>query len=818
MTTTATRPTSTNRAEVERAINLIVGPGNVTEIRALEATTAEDRYPRTWSGYFDDAGKIARAVAQITTAKGIYFVPNAVNLALLARANNRLKKMSKGCGTTDTDIVARRWLLIDCDPQRPEGISANEVERESAHSRICDIDSTLHDAGWPAGIISDSGNGYHLLYRIDLPADDAGLVQRCLQALAARFDDDAVIVDQKVFNPARIWKLYGTLARKGDSTADRPHRLARILNVPDTIEVVPIDLLRALADQAPPDDKKRQQHDHQGSNGRFDLEDFIRHHDLDVDGPHRWNGSGRKWTFRTSPMCGHHDDGPFITEAASGPISAGCHHNSCSWNWHDLRAKYEPRQQRTSGKKQETAPPVDRYEPFPIDCLPEPVRGFIVAGSRAIGCDQAYLALPMLSALAAAIGTTRRARLKKTWSAPAILWTAIIGESGAAKTPAFRLVTAPLRDRERKALEAYSAAMQEYDIQMMHYSKGLAKWKKDRSFDDPPIEPDPPRAERIIVTDITVEALAERLQDSPRGLLLMRDELAGWVGSFDRYAGTAGGDVAHWLSMHSAESTIVDRKKGNPPTIYVDRASVSVTGSIQPGTLRRVMQTAHREAGLLARILLTCPPRKVKRWTEADIDPRAEIEIGSLFERLYELQHDHDDDGRLRPVDVDLTGDAKQQWEMYYNSHNREQAELTGDIAAAWAKLEETAARLALVIHFCRWAAADPQLHSVYEIDTTSMTSGIRLTEWFKHEARRVYAMLSETEEDRDRRELLDWITRKGSTVTVRDLARGPRRYRGDIEAAEQALQDLVQAGYGHWHHDDHDGAPGRPVRRFVLD
>ena len=106
----------------------------------------------------------------------------------------------------------------------------------------------LTGKGWPQPIYADSGNGAHLLYRIDLPAKDAGLVERCLKPMAEGYADYAMVkVDTATANPARIWKLYGTLARKGHSTADRPHRLARLVDVPERVEVVPVALLEGLA-------------------------------------------------------------------------------------------------------------------------------------------------------------------------------------------------------------------------------------------------------------------------------------------------------------------------------------------------------------------------------------------------------------------------------------------------------------------------------------------------------------------------------------------------------------------------------------------
>jgi hypothetical protein len=461
---------------------------------------------------------------------------------------------------------------------------------------------------------------------------------------------------------------------------------------------------------------------------------------------------------------------------------------------------------------------IECFQPFPTEALPEPVRGLVVAGAKAIGCDPSYVALPMLTALAAAIGNTRRIQLKRGWTAPAIIWIAIVGESGTAKTPAFKLVMYPIRERQRKALERHADAMRQHEADLAHYEKALAEWKRDKkTTDEPPAKPESPQAERCIVSDTTVEALAPLLLANPRGLLLARDELAGWIGSFDRYAGGKGGaDAAHWLSMHNGESILVDRKTGNPRTIYVPMASVSVCGGIQPTILHRALGVAHRESGLAARLLLTCPPRKPKRWTEADIDPTAEAEIARLVDRLYELQPTNGDDGEPRPVVIGLTHDAKAVWKAFFNSHAQEHVDLAGELSAAWSKLEEYAARLALVIHYARWAADDPELRRADVVDAASMLAGVKLAQWFKGEALRVYSLLRETDDDRERRRLFELIQRKGGSVTARDLMRSSRQW-ATAAVAETALDDLAKAGHGEWVEQPTSSKGGRPTRVFVL-
>ena len=346
--------------QVAEAVRLIVEPANATELRVLEATTGADRWPHTATGYFNDADKLAGALRTIKTAKGIYITPNAVDPSLMARANNRLRKAGKGDSTQDSNITSRRWLLIDVDAQRPPGISSTDAEHQAAITQSQEIDLFLHNLGWPDPIAADSGNGAHLLYRIDLPADDGGLVKRCLEALAAEFDNGQVHVDTSVFNPARIWKLYGTLARKGDSTPDRPHRMARILNQPETPQIVPLELIEELAGMAPAETKQASKTT-EPTGSSFDVDSFITRHGFDVAGPDPYQG-GRRWTFNQSPLCEHHDDGPFLIQFANGALSAGCQHNSCGWNWHDLRAKFEPKNEREESKPgREQRKPVDKF-------------------------------------------------------------------------------------------------------------------------------------------------------------------------------------------------------------------------------------------------------------------------------------------------------------------------------------------------------------------------------------------------------------------------------------------------------------------------
>ena len=340
--THAPRRANVNIDAIVRALDVILQPGQVTELRILDATTASDRWPHIESGYFDDHRKLAEAAATITSAKGIYFTPNPVNPSLLARASNRSRAAGKNPTTSDTDIVRRNWLLIDLDATRPAGISASDAEHHAAIELAFRIRAELSSAGWPEALVADSGNGAHLMYRIDMPADDGKLVECCLKALAERYSTEQVEIDTTVHNPARIWKLYGTLASKGDDTPDRPHRMAAILESPEVLEVVPEESLTAMAATITTSTTTTSKTT--TSNGStFDLPRWIADHRLDIRGPENWKG-GTKYIFKTCPWNdAHTNSSAFIIQHASGAIAAGCHHNGCAdKGWHDLRDVVEP--------------------------------------------------------------------------------------------------------------------------------------------------------------------------------------------------------------------------------------------------------------------------------------------------------------------------------------------------------------------------------------------------------------------------------------------------------------------------------------------
>ena len=333
------------------AVARLAGPGQVVEVRALT-----DQY--THSGYFSDPAALVRVVEPLdadSSVHGIYVTLNEVNPALLSRRANRIKmRLGKKDNTTsDADVLRRRWLPIDIDPLRPSGVSSTDEEHGLALAKAEEVAHWLAGLGLPDPVRADSGNGAHLLYRIDLPNDDAALalVKGCLATLDALFSDDRVTVDTANFNAARIWKLYGTMSRKGDSTPERPHRRSRIISAPDELKVARVEQLRDLAARLPTETAAQPQPSSDKGKG-FDLCTWLSDHGVGVRSEKPYSG-GTLFILDQCPFSSAHKDGAFAIQFGNGAVFAGCKHTSCgggTQRWQELRDRYEP--DRVTKRKQ----------------------------------------------------------------------------------------------------------------------------------------------------------------------------------------------------------------------------------------------------------------------------------------------------------------------------------------------------------------------------------------------------------------------------------------------------------------------------------
>jgi len=338
----------TDISEIKRAIALIHQPGDVVELRAFD----ENGY--THAGYYDDSIKLADEAARLSNQPdmaGVYIIPNLIHKSLLNRAANHLysdrKKEKKT--TADANILKHRWFLIDIDAECAAGISSTDEEHQAALETGCNIKNFLVSIGFPKDsiILADSGNGAHVLVRIgDIlnNAENTELIKTCIAVLKTKFSG----VDESVVNAARIWKLYGTMCRKGDSTEDRPHRVAKLLEVPANIVIAPIEALAALKALVPqpevPAPTSKTTYSSRGNAATFDVEKWMADHGLEVTRTATENRI-TKYILKVCPFNPEHNNNACtaVLKLSNGALDFKCQHNGCVNNgWKQLRELLEP--------------------------------------------------------------------------------------------------------------------------------------------------------------------------------------------------------------------------------------------------------------------------------------------------------------------------------------------------------------------------------------------------------------------------------------------------------------------------------------------
>lgn len=226
----------------QRVFRLFVD--GVVEIRSF-GLKSKSFYGRNVYGYFDEFEPFRKAVGTIerSEAEGTYFTLQKIDPRLIGRSCNHLSQAAQGMSTSDGHVLAYRWLPIDLDPIRPKGISSSDTELAAAIKLRDDIAGEIQtEYGLNPPIKAMSGNGGHLLYRLpNLPVSEKPHIEATLARISSQYSTDQVNIDVKVANPSRIWKLYGSTARKGDAVPAgpnreaRPHRLATIDDIPQEI-------------------------------------------------------------------------------------------------------------------------------------------------------------------------------------------------------------------------------------------------------------------------------------------------------------------------------------------------------------------------------------------------------------------------------------------------------------------------------------------------------------------------------------------------------------------------------------------------------
>ena len=468
--------------------------------------------------------------------------------------------------------------------------------------------------------------------------------------------------------------------------------------------------------------------------------------------------------------------------------------------------------------------------PFPVDIFPDALQQFAIQAAQSLSCAPDLVAVQMVAACGTAIGGSRTLEAKSDWREPPCLYVAIVAPPGGSKSPAKALVCAPLERRQNQLKHQYKQELEAYEAYEAainaHLPPAMTAYSAPPSQIAPcggpmpassivqPTSPSKPILQRVTTGDATTESLALLLRDNPRGFIMSNDELAGWVRSQNQYRGGKGADRQFYLSVWAGQPLIIDRK-GKESTI-VPHPFLNVMGGIQPDMLPLLADEKGRADGFLDRILFAFPETiPAQHWSEHTVDAQVKQQWSDTLQILFNLEMQHiEDEGIDRPQIVNFTTDGNAAWIEWFNSHTDEinSPALDAALKGPWLKLKSYFLRLGLVIHFCRVACGEVDSE---DVDAESVARTVRLIDYFKSHARKVYRHLPLDAGDRRVEQVISWIRGLGGECTVRELARASIPGIKRSSDASHMLKDLVDRGCGALF--NRKAGNGKSVTHFVL-
>lgn len=421
--------------------------------------------------------------------------------------------------------------------------------------------------------------------------------------------------------------------------------------------------------------------------------------------------------------------------------------------------------------------------------------------AEAAGAPRDYVGLGVLITAASLIGGKRKVRpyVTSDWSEPCILWGAVVGDPSANKSPALDRVTNPLRAIEQDAAGEHTSSRSIWQAEDARAKAERAEWeaavkmatKAGESTPEMPraaLAPVEPMRRRPLVQDATPEAMGAILAGNPAGTLHLRDELAGWLESFERYSP---GGRTYWLEAYGGRPYVVDRVKSGGDPIVIPFNGVSVLGGIQPERLSDAL-LAGADDGLVSRFLWAWPDKVPFSRPRACADA---ARLEQVYRRLDGLAWSMGEDGRNAPVALTLEPDAADLFDEWQAEHDADADEMGALYKGMVGKLRGTVLRLSLVSELLRWAidgGREPQSVSLRSVAYAAAYAD----SYAKPAALRVFGDASLPKVEKHAATLGRWLRRhKPGRINLRTL----RRESGlpglkDADALKAAVDMLVEA------------------------
>jgi hypothetical protein len=453
---------------------------------------------------------------------------------------------------------------------------------------------------------------------------------------------------------------------------------------------------------------------------------------------------------------------------------------------------------------------------LPLDVFGTFWAGWIKRTAEGANAPPDYVAMPLLAVTSALLGNARWVSAWRGWAEPPALWCGSVGNPSSGKSSGASMMTRDvLRLVEQHMARDYPAELKRWEEVEAVTRAALKQWEKDvasalKAGDPVPAKPDaatiPPKPirPRASMTDATVESLGPLLAGLPKGVLNLRDEMAGWLLNLSRYS-NGGTDRPFWLEAYAGGPYQIDRQK-YPVPLFIPHLTLPAFGTIQPERLADILGGA--DDGLSSRFLWAWPEttRRFGRPRDAGDAHQA----AAALQRLADLSMVKNESGEPVPSYIRLADDAQAVLVDFGQQMQDREAAAHGLLKSSIGKARGQALRLALVLEYLWWAEGDGAEPA--QVTRGAMEAAAGLMDcYFLPMAARVLGDASIPEDERDARTLAAWIMEQRPEVVnvsaIRDDARLPGLR--DSDAVKGACRFLVEA---HWLAEpERNGQGGRP-------
>lgn len=472
-----------------------------------------------------------------------------------------------------------------------------------------------------------------------------------------------------------------------------------------------------------------------------------------------------------------------------------------AWDWSGI-AKHPaqsdwPAPDRSILSAGRTTPPV-----MPVDVFGN-LWQLVVDLAAGAGAPVDYVGASVLAVAASLVGAKRRVQPYATtpnWQEPCVLWVAPVGDPSSNKSPAIDAATGPLRGMENELAERHKTRLVSWLTEVERAKAKKVEWQaqvKTTTKDGiaTPVmpamaqEPEEPQRPRLLVQDATPEAMGDILAGNANGALHLRDELAAWLLSFERYSP---GGREFRLEAYGGRPHVIDRKSAKGP-LSIPFNGVTVLGGIQPEKLREcLLKTA--DDGLVPRFLWVWPD-PIKYQRPRHVADLSQLEV--VYRRLLELTADHDETGKVEPRVLLLADDAADVFEAWTRDNDEAVREAHSLYKGFIGKLRGMVLRLALVVELLAWAAKGGREPDTISYQTLTAVLGF-VDDYAKPSALRVFGDAALPEAERNAAALARYILKTNAQrINARDVQRCTSlptlKVAADVDAATDAL---IEAGW----------------------